>query len=139
MRFTVNASPQGKARARTVRNRYTGKVHSYTPENTSDYEDLIRWSYKDAGGKYYDKQLMSVNINAFYPIPMSYSKKKRTACLMGEIRPTKKPDLDNIVKAILDSLNGVAWYDDSQVVCLTINKYFGERGCVVVNVDPLDI
>lgn len=139
MKFIVNSKPQGKARARTVRNKYTGKVHSYTPEDTSGYEDLIRWSYKEAGGEYYGKQLISVDIKAYYPVLKSFSKKKVKACIAGEIRPTTKPDLDNITKTILDALNGVAWYDDNQVVCLSINKYYADRGYLEINIEPLDI
>lgn len=139
MKFIINGRPQGKARARTVRNKYTGKVHSYTPENTGDYEDLIRWSYKQAGGEYYGDRLIAVTINAFYPIPKSYSKKKKMACISREIRPTTKPDLDNLIKAILDALNGVAYYDDNQVVSLLVNKYYGERGYVLVAVEPLEV
>lgn len=139
MRFLVETKPQGKARARTFYDNRAGKMRSVTPEQTRDYESLVRWSYKAAGGEYYDKQLISVDIQAFYPIPKSFSKKKHTAAVMGKMRPTSKPDLDNIVKAILDSLNGVAWYDDSQVVSLTVNKYYGERGYVAVTVEPSDI
>lgn len=139
MRFSIKCCPQGKARARTFYDKRQGKMRSITPEQTKDYESLVRFSYKDAGGEYYDKQLMAVDIKAYYPIPKSYSKKKTIACLEGKIRPTTKPDLDNITKAILDALNGVAWYDDSQVVSLTINKYYAGIGYVDVEIEPLDI
>ena len=45
----------------------------------------------------------------------------------GLISPTKKPDLDNIAKAILDSLNGIAYKDDSQIVSLLISKKYSDR------------
>ena len=46
--------------------------------------------------------------------------------LKNEIRPTKKPDLDNVAKLILDSLNNVAYKDDSQIVMLKVEKFYGE-------------
>ena len=48
MKFIVEGKPQGKARARTFYNRQRGKMQSMTPQNTVDYENLVRWSYKAA-------------------------------------------------------------------------------------------
>ena len=42
--------------------------------------------------------------------------------LNGELLPAKKPDIDNIVKAVLDALNEVAYRDDTQVVELQVRK-----------------
>jgi Holliday junction resolvase RusA-like endonuclease len=39
-------------------------------------------------------------------------------------RPTKKPDLDNLAKSVLDGLNGVVYLDDSQLVSLHITKVY---------------
>lgn len=137
MIFTVNGKPTGKGRARTVRNKYTGKVHSFTPEKTASYEELIRWSYKSAGGEYYADKMLEISIIAFFPIPQSYSKKKNAEANCGDIRPTKKPDCDNIIKIVLDALNGVAYHDDKQVVCVSCNKYYAETGCVVIKINEL--
>ena len=35
-----------------------------------------------------------------------------------------KPDIDNIAKSVLDGLNGTAWGDDTQVVEMSIKKYY---------------
>ena len=59
------------------------------------------------------------------PIPASWSKKKAEAAKKDAIRPTTKPDLDNILK-MMDALNGVAWKDDAQVVSVLIQKYYSE-------------
>lgn len=135
--FLVEGKPQGKSRARTFYDKRVGKMRSVTPEQTKDYESLIRWSYKAAGGQYMGEKLISVDIQAFYPIPKSYSKKKAEAANSGDIRPTTKPDLDNCAKAVLDALNGVAFYDDSQVVDLTVRKFYGERPYIKVTIIPL--
>ena len=74
--FLVEGKPQGKARARTFYDKRVGKMRSITPEQTKSYEDLIRWSYKAAGGQYMGEKLISVDIQAFYPIPQSLSKAK---------------------------------------------------------------
>ena len=66
------------------------------------------------------------------PVPASYSKKAREACLSGETRPTKKPDVDNILKAFLDAMNGIVYLDDCQVVDLHVKKVYGSIGLVEV-------
>lgn len=62
---------------------------------------------------------VSVMINAYFSIPKSYMKGKRLACKHNINRPAKKPDVDNILKAVLDALNGVAYKDDKQVIEVT--------------------
>lgn len=135
--FIVEGKPQGKARARTFYNKRMGKMQSITPEQTKDYESLIRWSYKAAGGQYMGEKLISVEIQAFYTIPQSFSKAKRNDAIFERIRPTTKPDCDNVIKAVLDALNGVAYYDDKQVVCVSCNKYYGETGYLKITVKEL--
>ena len=135
--FLVEGKPQGKARARTFYDKRVGKMRSITPEPTKSYEDLIRWSYKAAGGQYLGEKLISVDIQAFYPIPQSFSKKKRAEAVTERIRPTTKPDCDNCAKVVLDALNGVAFYDDSQVVDLMVRKFYGERPYIKVTIIPL--
>lgn len=137
MEFIVEGKPQGKARPRIVKNKYTGKIHGITPESTKNYEDLIRWSYKASGGQYMGEKRLSVKIKAFFPIPRSFSKKKRDEAIFDKIRPTTKPDCDNIIKVVLDALNGVAYYDDKQVVCVSCNKYYDEHGYVHIIVEEI--
>lgn len=134
MQFIVEGKPQGKARARTFYNARAGKMCSMTPEQTKSYEDLIRWKYKAAGGQYMGEKVLQVDIKAFYPIPKAFNKAKQSEAIEGQIRPTTKPDCDNIIKVVLDALNGVAYYDDKQVVCVSCNKYYGETGCLIVTI-----
>ena len=74
MEFYVEGKPQGKARARTFYDKRVGKMKSITPEQTKSYEDLIRWSFRAAGGQYMGKKVLQVDIQAFYPIPRAFSK-----------------------------------------------------------------
>jgi len=61
------------------------------------------------------------------PIPPSYSKTRQKACIEGLERPTKKPDIDNIVKAVLDGMNGIVYLDDKQVVDLHLTKVYSSK------------
>lgn len=101
----VEGEPKGKGRPRFTRH---GQV--YTPNETREYEERIRKAYE--GPKFEDA--VYVKIIAYYQMP----KKAKS------FFPMKKPDLDNIAKIILDSLNGVAYDDDKQVVRLLVVKYW---------------
>jgi Holliday junction resolvase RusA-like endonuclease len=70
-------------------------------------------------------------------VPASYSKKRIQACLSGAEMPAKKPDLDNMIKAVKDGLNGVAWKDDAQVVKVLALKYYGESPRADIRITPI--
>lgn len=135
MIFKVDGKPQGKARARTFYDNRARKMRSVTPEQTRSYEDLIRWRYTEAGGEYLDEKLVRVKIIAFYPIPKSFTKKQKEEAMTGGLRPTTKPDCDNIIKVVLDALNGVAYYDDKQVVEVSCEKYYSKTGYLHIAVE----
>lgn len=135
--FIVEGKPQGKARARTFYNKRMGKMCSITPEQTKSYEDLIRWSYKAAGGKYNGEKTLKVYIKAVYPIPKSFNKTKQRNAISGILRPTTKPDCDNVIKVVLDALNGVAYYDDKQVIEVSCCKHYGETGHLRVYIEEV--
>ena len=128
--FDIVGEPQGKGRPRfSTRG---GFVKTYTPEKTASYENFVKVCYLN---KYKGKKLdgeITAEIIAYFSIPKSLSKKKRSEAIEGKIKPTKKPDTDNIAKTILDSLNGIAFEDDKQVVTLSVKKLYGEEAKVVV-------
>ena len=126
--------PKGKARARTVRTR-GGQTFSYTPEGTVLYQNLIKISFSQTGERpFRAEEYLRVTIMAYYPVPKSTSKKKATEMVAGYIRPAKKPDIDNVVKSILDALNGVAYHDDTQVVAVFAEKYYSDTPRVEVEI-----
>lgn len=143
--FTIPGKPMGKQRPRKAR----GLRGLYTPRQTQDYEAQVRYlATKDV--QMYDKPV-KVTITAFFPVPKTYSKKRTKDCLEGRELPTKKPDIDNIEKIILDGMNpkykvnkalhkavlvqpGV-YQDDSQVVSVEKEKIYGEEARVEVTVE----
>lgn len=122
--FEVPGDPIGKERHRTARTK-NGRVISYTPEKTSSYEALVRACYLAYGGtRFADGEPIKMSIYAYFAVPKSNSKQQRLDMLAGRIRPTKKPDADNIAKIICDALNGIAYRDDAQVIQLLIVKEY---------------
>lgn len=126
--FTVPGKPQGKARPR-----FDGRSgRTYTPKSTKDYEYLVRSCYLRAYHRICLSGEITAEITAYFAPPKSVSKSKRAAMLGGKINPAVKPDADNIIKAILDALNGYAYKDDSAVVRVTAAKRYGELPMVEV-------
>lgn len=128
MKIVIDGKPMGKQRPRF--NTKTG--HTYTPDKTVNYENWVKlcWREQTKGEKL--TGAIKADLKVFYPIPKTTSKKKRKFMLAGLERPTKKPDIDNIAKVILDSLNGLAYDDDKQIVFCAINKWYGENPRVEV-------
>ncbi|SHN77413.1 RusA family crossover junction endodeoxyribonuclease [Desulfitobacterium chlororespirans] len=125
--FVIPGKPMGKQRARTLK---TGR--SYTPQETVNYETLVKQIYIM---QHFARQLEGAiegEITAYYPIPQSAGKKKREQMLSGQIRPTTKPDWDNIGKIVCDSLNGLAYRDDAQIVECVVKKYYSDMPRVEV-------
>ncbi|NFO71596.1 RusA family crossover junction endodeoxyribonuclease [Clostridium botulinum] len=122
MKIVIDGKPMGKQRPRF--NSKTG--NTYTPDKTVNYENWVKLCYQQQckGEKLTGK--IAASIMAYYPIPKNTSKIKKNYMLLGIERPTKKPDVDNIAKVILDSLNSFAYDDDKQIVTCGISKWYGE-------------
>lgn len=127
VKFIVPGQPQGKGRPRF--SNVCGHVQTRTPDQTVVYENLIRLQYQQQvrGYTFPDKIPLDVRILAFYQIPASVSKKKREAMLAGEIRPVTKPDWDNVGKVVCDSLNTIAYKDDSHIADAQVRKFYSDR------------
>lgn len=126
--FEVPGKPQAKQRPRLGK---YGKV--YTPNNTHSYENWIKLCFINT---YQDFNPLTgsiwMYITIYTSIPKSTSKKKREQMIKGIIKPSKKPDLDNIVKSIFDGLNKIAYQDDSQIFSLQVIKKYAEEEKVVI-------
>lgn len=110
-KFEYYGPVMGQARPRFTRNGRT-----YDPPEMKRYKADIRRAYVEQVGRLYEGPV-SVSIHAYRPLA------KRTPKKVTRQAWTSKPDADNIGKAVLDALTGVAWKDDAQVVQVTICKH----------------
>ncbi|MFZ0699792.1 MAG: RusA family crossover junction endodeoxyribonuclease [Thermoplasmata archaeon] len=114
-------APQGSARGFVV----GGKVHITTANR-----GLAAWRrlVSDVAQQHAPSSLwegpLAVTLMFYVPKPKSAPKKLRTW-------PERRPDLDKLVRACLDSLTGIVWRDDAQVVRLEAEKEYGTPGVVV--------
>lgn len=133
--FKIPGKAQAKQRPRMGR---SGIV--YTPKETLVYENYVKMCYSDYAKEFgwlpYENQVRA-EIEVLVAVPKSDSKTKKKAKIEGMIRPTVKPDCDNLAKSILDSLNGLAYHDDKQVVELVVKKYYAENAEVKIKLSEV--
>ena len=125
--ITVPGDPVPKGRPRvTTRG---GFARTYTPKKTRDYEARIRAAAVEAmAGRPPTLAPVEVEIGAYFGVPKSWPDWKKRLFGFGEsIGHAMRPDLDNVIKAALDALNGVAFADDAQVMDIRGIKYFNRE------------
>ena len=74
----------------------------------------------------------ALDVTFHVPMPKSWSKRKR-GTMDGEPH-RQKPDLDNMLKALLDALakNSDGKVDDANVWAVNARKVWAERGSIVI-------
>jgi len=134
--FKVLGDPKGKGRPRFSR---VGKfTKTYTDAKTKMYEESIASAARlHMFPKEPLETALSITLIVHVGVPLSYSKKRTTACLTGEEWPTKKPDIDNIAKAFLDAMNGIVYKDDVQVIRLHVYKKYSIEPGVHITVHEI--
>jgi Holliday junction resolvase RusA-like endonuclease len=131
--ITVPGKPTGKGRPRFSRQ---GRV--FTPEKTVSAENWVQaCAYEQVGQLMLDGPL-AVDVLATFEIPASWSIVKQAQAMAGDIRPTGKPDLDNIAKLYTDALNGVVWRDDAAIVQMRLIKGYGGAPNVVLRIRQIE-
>lgn len=122
--FTIIGKIQPKQRPRFMRR--GAYIQTYTPQPTLDYQELVAYSYLEKYGNLKPLEgALIMEINAFFNVPKSYSK-KRKAALVGKPNTQHNGDVDNIAKSILDGLNGIAYEDDTIIYDLHTRKYYSD-------------
>lgn len=131
--FTIPGQPVAKGRAKFARR--GAHVVAYTPQKTVNYENLVKMAATEAmHGAGPSAAPIYMTIELRMQIPASWSSRRRGLAAGGLILPTKKPDADNILKAIKDGCNGIVWRDDAQVVRIGLGKVYADSPCAVVHI-----
>jgi Holliday junction resolvase RusA-like endonuclease len=147
--FFIPGQPVAKARARTapiyrkdgsVVTSANGRVvmSSYTPEKTEAYENRVAAAaYEAMAGIAPWASPVAIDLTIGVAVPASWSEKKRRACYAQLIGATKKPDMDNIEKAVIDGMNAIVFDDDCRVVQKSTLKQYAAKPGVAVKVRVL--
>lgn len=128
MKFTIFLSPKAQKRPRSrafkCGDTYIAQTYKDTSQRKED-EKLITLLYAHKPPVPLSGALKVV-VKAYLPIPTSKPKKWGLMASQGQIRPTTKPDVDNLAKQMLDVMNGVFFQDDRQIVFLSVEKHYAE-------------
>lgn len=134
--FVVPGEPRGKARPKVTRTK-SGNSLTYTPDKTVAYEELVRLRFTNAapeGFRFDSGTPLYMIVTAYMGIPKSKSKRQKADMIAHILRPTKKPDFDNVFKILCDALNGIAYADDAQIVDAHIIKWYSNNPRVEVEI-----
>ncbi len=136
----IPGPPRGKGRPRSRIVTPRGKpqfISVYTDAETRNYETAIAILGKVAmRSKSPLIGPLSLRVTAFFGVPKSWPSKRRDAALAGTVRPTGKPDWDNIGKTT-DGLKGIVFVDDSQIVEALVIKRYSERSRLRIEIEPV--
>lgn len=142
--FIVQGKPQGKGRHRSAVTS-SGKLRTYTPQKTVRYEKDIAQAFRiEAGSRrlvWPLDRVYHLRVIAYFPVPKSWTKARKQRAYNRELHPTVVPDGDNILKAVADGLNGLAWQDDRQVTFQEVKKMYVKEymvPCIHVYITTID-
>lgn len=128
----LQGTPVAKGRPRFGR----GRV--WTPQKTRNFETDLKWQAKLAmHGRKPIEGPVKVDMLALFEIPKSWPARKKTDALNGVVRPTGKPDIDNLLKTAADALNGIVWVDDAQIVIASISKRYSDKAMLRIMVEAV--
>ena len=131
----IDIEPVAKGRPRFhVQGR---RVITFTPSKTHMYEQTVAFEYAQKCTEVFEKKtLIVVSLVFGLPIPKTTTKTRRREMEDGKTAHVKKPDIDNLVKAVLDALNGIAYEDDAQIVSITAVKQYAKDPFVEIRIEP---
>ncbi len=126
MKIIIPMTPVPKARARTVIR--GGKVHSFTPKVTKDAEQFIR-AFVRGYPSFASGLPLAMSIDFYLTKPKSVGKKREF--------PTTRPDIDNYIKLVFDSLDGILFQDDAQIIRLQARKEYGNPSRIEITIEEI--
>jgi Holliday junction resolvase RusA-like endonuclease len=128
--------PKGRHRSRIVFPK-VGKpfVHHYADAETEAYEATLgQLAALHMRSKPPTANPVALLVHAFLRVPESWSRREREAAMAGAILPTSRPDGDNFLKVVQDSLNKICYLDDSQIVDARVIKRYDQTSAIRIEI-----
>ncbi len=124
--MTLNITPQPALRPRVT------KRGTFNPPKYTNYKNALKLMLKQMYKSEPIEHTIRLHVNFYLPIP-KMSKKKHQEHL-GKAH-YKKPDLDNLIKGVMDSMNGIVYKDDNIVSGIVANKFYSEEPRIEFNIE----
>jgi len=137
IKFTVYGDPKAKRRHRMFYNKHVGRIMSYADPKGKEEEDNLRMHAEKVRPEKLITDPIFLKIDFYMPIPKSFSKKKIEKAKHFLEFPAKRPDLDNLTKAVKDACNKIIWRDDAQIVAMQISKFYSDTPRTEVSIIEL--
>jgi len=116
IKLVLYGEPVPKARARTWRDT-KGQFHTTTPDKTRYSEHDWKTAFIASNQQPFPPETpLEITVTAYLSRPKSAPKRR--------VRPTPKPDYDNIIKLVTDALQKLAFHDDSEIVDAHLHKFY---------------
>lgn len=126
---------EARAKARPQVRSFAGRPQIYKDRVTATYENWVRLHAEDAlGDAPRFEGPVAMCIEVITEPAKSHSARKRKDMIEGRIKPTRYPDLDNVVKSVIDGCSRSTIRDDVLVVAITASKAYGERAATFVSI-----
>ncbi len=123
IKFTIPMSPTAKGRPK-----FTKRGFTYTPAKTKAAEKFIR-AFVSGYPKFAPGLPLAMSIDFYLSKPKSVGKKREF--------PTTRPDIDNYVKLMFDSLDGILFHDDAQIINLLASKQYGDPARIEIILEEI--
>ena len=128
----IKLKPVGKGRPRAVRR---GRhITLYTPAVTKEYEMAVRTEWMNQVSSMIEAEYFRVDMTFYFTVPKSYTAKQRQHIVDTGYLHNRKPDVDNVGKAVLDALNGIAYPDDAMICDLTVKKRYSDSNSIHIRI-----
>lgn len=134
MRIEINFNETYEAPIGSPRPRFrnTGRyVQTYMPASYTKHKDFIREQMPNVllNGN------LKVTLSFYFKVPKSWSNRKKLLAI-GQYKRTK-PDIDNLIKTVLDAANDHLWKDDNQIVEIHSFKQYAEEPKIILEVEEV--
>ena len=126
--YTILGIPRPQGRPRFFRR--GPFVGTYDPKESRQYKDNVSAQLVAQSPAMLDGAI-NMTVAFYLPRPKTLPKKV--------VHHVKKPDVDNLIKGVMDSCKGILWHDDTQVVLLTCAKHYGDPPRVVIEVGSVGV
>lgn len=138
--YQGKVQPQQRPRHSVVKTK-DGRVFSHTYEDAKSRDfkaslHLIAQERMKGLGKDVIDTPLAMKIMVDIKIPKSFSKKKTALAMDGAIAPSVKPDIDNILKSVMDAFNGVVYTDDKLVTDVAVQKRYSKNDGLIAEILP---
>jgi Holliday junction resolvase RusA-like endonuclease len=131
MKFEIHSKPLAKKRHRTAYGKtYNPQIREATAHKFVLAHQMRENGFKQIVGPLKAELLIDVEV------PKSWSKKKKLEMIGRPV--TTKPDNDNYEKFYFDVLNGIGFYDDSQISLNLTQKIYADKPRVIIELTSME-